>query len=237
MKQLMRLPLGIAIVGVLAFGSVGCSIAPPATFFQLQQSTTETASRDNNITVLLGPLRVADYLQRENVLQREADGSLSLSQQARWAGSLQDDIGQLLLRQVSAQLGSSRIALYPDRVGIEAQAQVVLSISRLDSGVQQPAVLEAQWRLLDAKGSLRNSRVLRFEEAHNGEVADQVRAQSQLLGQLSKQLVAALQDAFPEQTVSPARKPTAAVSTKKPATEKVESINIPVVEPVREQEV
>ncbi len=237
MKQLMRLPLGIAIVGVLAFGSVGCSIAPPATFYQLQQSTTEAASRDNNITVLLGPLRVADYLQRENVLQREADGSLSLSQQARWAGSLQDDIGQLLLRQVSAQLGSSRIALYPDRVGIEAQAQVVLSISRLDSGVQQPAVLEAQWRLLDAKGSLRNSRVLRFEEAHNGEVADQVRAQSQLLGQLSKQLVAALQDAFPEQTVSPARKPTAAVSTKKPATEKVESINIPVVEPVREQEV
>ncbi len=237
MKQLMRLPLGIAIVGVLAFGSVGCSIAPPATFYQLQQSTTETASRDNNITVLLGPLRVADYLQRENVLQREADGSLSLSQQARWAGSLQDDIGQLLLRQVSAQLGSSRIALYPDRVGIEAQAQVVLSISRLDSGVQQPAVLEAQWRLLDAKGSLRNSRVLRFEEAHNGEVADQVRAQSQLLGQLSKQLVAALQDAFPEQTVSPERKPTAAVSTKKPATEKVESINIPVVEPVREQEV
>ena len=237
MKQLMRLPLGIAIVGVLAFGSVGCSIAPPATFYQLQQSTSETASRDNNITVLLGPLRVADYLQRENVLQREADGSLSLSQQARWAGSLQDDIGQLLLRQVSAQLGSSRIALYPDRVGIEAQAQVVLSISRLDSGVQQPAVLEAQWRLLDAKGSLRNSRVLRFEEAHNGEVADQVRAQSQLLGQLSKQLVAALQDAFPEQTVSPARKPTAAVSTKKPATEKVESINIPVVEPVRGQEV
>lgn len=237
MKQLMRLPLGIAIVGVLAFGSVGCSIAPPATFYQLQQSTTEAASRDNNITVLLGPLRVADYLQRENVLQREADGSLSLSQQARWAGSLQDDIGQLLLRQVSAQLGSSRIALYPDRVGIEAQAQVVLSISRLDSGVQQPAVLEAQWRLLDAKGSLRNSRVLRFEEAHNGEVADQVRAQSQLLGQLSKQLVAALQDAFPEQTVSPARKPTAAVSTKKSATEKVESINIPVVEPVREQEV
>lgn len=237
MKQLMRLPLGIAIVGVLAFGSVGCSIAPPATFYQLQQSTTETASRDNNITVLLGPLRVADYLQRENVLQREADGSLSLSQQARWAGSLQDDIGQLLLRQVSAQLGSSRIALYPDRVGIDAQAQVVLSISRLDSGVQQPAVLEAQWRLLDAKGSLRNSRVLRFEEAHNGEVADQVRAQSQLLGQLSKQLVEALQDAFPEQTVSPERKPTAAVSTKKPATEKVESINIPVVEPVREQEV
>ena len=238
MKHLMRLPLSIAITGVLAFGTVGCSVAPPATFYQLQQSVTDVASHENNVTVLLGPLRIADYLQRENMLQREADGSLSLSQQARWAGSLQDDIGQLLLRQVSAQLGSSRISLYPDRVGIEAQAQVVLSISRLDSGVQEPAVLEAQWRLLDGKGTLRNSRVLRFEEAHNGQISDQVRAQSELLGQLSKQLVSALQEAFPEPVANKSvRKPSVAATTKKPTAEKTESINIPVVEPVRELEV
>ncbi|MDY0249065.1 MAG: ABC-type transport auxiliary lipoprotein family protein [Pseudomonas sp.] len=238
MKYLMRLPLGIAITAVLAFGSVGCSLAPPATFYQLQQSETDLASSGNDISVLLGPLRVADYLQRENVLQREADGRLSLSQQARWAGSLQDDIGQLLLRQISARLGSSRISLYPDRVGIEAQAQVVLSIARLDSGVDQPAVLEAHWRLLDAQGRLRNSQVLRFEEAHNGAISDQVRAQSDLLGQLSKQLVDALQEAFPEQAANKgARKSAAATATKKTATEKVESINIPVVEPSRELEV
>ena len=238
MKHLMRLPLGVAITAVLAFGSVGCSIAPPATFYQLQQSVTDVASEESNATVLLGPLRIADYLQRENLLQREADGSLSLSQQARWAGSLQDDIGQLLLRQVSAQLGSSRISLYPDRVGIEAQAQVVLSIGRLDSGITQPAVLEAHWRLLDSKGALRNSQVLRFEEAHNGEISDQVRAQSELLGQLSKQLVDALQKAFPEPSENKrVRKSTAAVTTKKPSAEKIESINIPVVEPSRELEV
>ena len=238
MKHLMRLPLGVAITAVLAFGSVGCSIAPPATFYQLQQSVTDVASEESNATVLLGPLRIADYLQRENLLQREADGSLSLSQQARWAGSLQDDIGQLLLRQVSAQLGSSRISLYPDRVGIEAQAQVVLSIGRLDSGITQPAVLEAHWRLLDSKGALRNSQVLRFEEAHNGEISDQVRAQSALLGQLSKQLVNALQETFPEQAIHKnVRKSPAPVAPKKPASEKVESINIPVVEPVRELEV
>ena len=78
MKHLMRLPAGLAMAGILLFGSVGCSIAPPATFYQLQPSVTEVASRENNVTVLLGPLRVADYLQRENLLQREADGSLSL---------------------------------------------------------------------------------------------------------------------------------------------------------------
>ncbi|QEY60449.1 hypothetical protein FXF61_10510 [Pseudomonas sp. C27(2019)] len=234
----MRLPLGIAMLGVLVLGAVGCSVAPPAQFYQLHQAETTVASGKSNATVLLGPLKIADYLQRENVIQRKLDGSLSLSQEARWAGSLQDDIGQLLLRQISSELGSSRISLYPDRVGMKAQAQVVLSISRLDSGVEQPAVLEAQWRLLDAKGTLRNSRVLRFEEPHNGELSDQVRAQSDLLGQLSKQLVSALQKALPNHTVKKdTRKSNATTRNEKPATEQGEQINIPVVEPVRELEV
>ena len=234
----MRLPLAIVVAAFVMWGLVGCSVAPPTTFYQLQLPVTDTDSRENTITVLLGPLRVADYLQRENVVQREADGSLSLSQQARWAGSLQDDTGQLLLRQISAQLGSSRIALYPDRVGMEPQVQVILSISRLDSGVEQPAVLEGQWRLLDGKGMLRNSRVLRFEEAHNGDISDQVRAQSDLLGQLSTQLVEALKETF----VAPAAKkdvakPSAVVTTRKPAPERVKPLSIPVLEPLRDVEV
>ena len=175
MKHLTRLPLGIAMLGLLALGAVGCSVAPPTQFYQLQQPITDVASHENTATVLLGPLKIADYLQRENMLQREVDGSLTLNQQARWAGSLDNDIGQFLLRQVSAQLGSSRISLYPDRIGMQAQAQIVLNISRLDSGVQQPAVLEAQWRLLDGKGALSSSRVLRLEEQHNGELSDQDR--------------------------------------------------------------
>ena len=179
-------------------------------------------------------------MQRESLLQREVDGSLTHSQQARWAGSLDNDIGQFLLRQISAQLGSSRISLYPDRIGMQAQAQIVLNISRLDSGVQQPAVLEAQWRLLDAKGELSSSRVLHLTEQHNGELSDQVRAQSELLGQLSKQLVAALEQTLPkEQPVKKSpRKTSTATPSKQPAQgQQGELLSIPVVDPVRELEV
>lgn len=234
----MRLPLAIAMLGVIALGTAGCSLAPPAQFYQLQQPELEQTQTQSNATVLLGPLKIADYLQRENLLQREPDGSLRVSQQARWAGSLQDDIGQFVLRQISAQLGSSRIALYPDRVGIEAQAQVVLSISRLDSGVEQPAVLEAQWRLLDGKGILRDSRVVRFTAQHNGELSDQVRAQSALLNQLTKQLVAALHKQLPGAAARPAAaRANAAVNNKKPAQEPTETLKIPEVGSPRELEV
>jgi hypothetical protein len=152
--------------------------------------------------LLLGPLQLADYLQRENLVQRQADDSLSLSQEARWAGSLQDDVGQLLLRQLASRLQTSRIALYPDRVGFDNQLQAVLSISRLDSGASQPARLQAQWRLLDGQGQLRGSRLLSLQAEHDGTARDQVRAQSELLQQLAAELAAAIR-ALPPSTPPP----------------------------------
>lgn len=238
MTFFIRLPLAIAMLGIIALGTAGCSFAPPVQFYQLQQIDAEQTSAKSNAMVLLGPLKIADYLQRENILQREPDGSLRVSQQARWAGSLQDDIGRFVLRQIAAELGSSRIALYPDRVGIDAQAQVVLSISRLDSGLEQPAVLEAQWRLLDDQGILRDSQVVRFEEQHTGEMSDQVRAQSDLLNQLTKQLVAALRNQLPRAATGPAAaRGNTAVSNKQPAQEPLERLKIPEVGSLRELEV
>ena len=180
----------LALLGSLWL--TGCALQPLPQFYQLDAGQPALPARDKGPAVLLGPLKLADYLQRENLLQRESDGSLQLSQEARWAGSLEDDVGQLLVRQLAGRLDSSRVALYPDRVGFVGQWQVVLTIGRLDSGVAQPAVLEAQWRVLDAAGNLRDSRLLRLQAEHDGAVASQVQAQSQLLQQLAGELATTL---------------------------------------------
>lgn len=180
----------------------GCALQPPAQFYQLQDGAPSLPAADQGPALLLGPLQLADYLQRENLVQRQADDSLSLSQEARWAGSLQDDVGQLLLRQLASRLQTSRIALYPDRVGFDNQLQAVLSISRLDSGASQPARLQAQWRLLDGQGQLRGSRLLSLQAEHDGTPRDQVRAQSELLQQLAAELAAAIR-ALPPSTPPP----------------------------------
>ena len=190
----------LALLGSLWL--TGCALQPSPQFYQLDAGQPTLPVRDKGPAVLLGPLKLADYLQRENLLQRESDGSLQLSQEARWAGSLQDDVGQLLLRQLASRLQTSRIALYPDRVGFDNQLQAVLSISRLDSGASQPARLQAQWRLLDGQGQLRGSRLLSLQAEHDGTPRDQVRAQSELLQQLAAELAAAIR-ALPPSTPPP----------------------------------
>lgn len=169
-----------------------CSSAPPQQFYQLQGSATPPTQSADGPAVLLGPLQLADYLQRESLMQRHSAQRLDISSTGRWAGSLQDDIGQLLLATLAGDLHSSRLALYPDRIGFPAQAQIILHISRLDSGPEQPAVLEARWRLLDSQGEQRDSDLLRLQQNHDGSLDGQVAAQSQLLTQLGQRLAQAV---------------------------------------------
>lgn len=189
-KQKITAALAAPLLALLAALGSGCSLQQPTAYYQLQGQGDAVVAGHSDSAILLGPVKLADYLQREQILQRQADGSLS-SGHARWAGSLDDEVGQLLLRQLAAQLGNSHVALYPDRIGVRQQAQLVVSISRLDSGAEQPAVLEAQWRLLDAEGEIHDSKVISLQASHAGDLSSQISAQSSLLAQLSEQLAAA----------------------------------------------
>lgn len=197
----------LSLVSLL--GLTGCAVHPPAQLYQLDVGAAAVPKKDGGAAVLLGPVQLADYLKRDVMVQRQADGILSLSTEARWAGNLETNVSQQLLRQMSSELGSSR----------------------LDSGPKQPAVIEARWRLLDQKGDLKDSRVFHEEEQHQGSIGDQIRAQSDLLKRLAAQLakdvkpIAVAAEAPPPAT---ARKPVA-----KPKVKEEEGPKMPLVVPIR----
>lgn len=188
--NVLRLPLIALLAGVL--GLAGCSVHQPASLYQLDSGNPGQPKQSAGMAVLLGPVTVADYLQRETLLQRQTDGSLSAATDGRWAGSLSSDIDQLLVRQLAWRLDSQRVVLAPASTGFNPDVQVLLSITRLDSGVGQPAILDAQWRLLDRRGQVRDNRIVHFEQPHEGSSAAQVQAQGQLLQRLAEQLSVAL---------------------------------------------
>ncbi len=185
----------------MALGLTGCSLLPQAPLYQLDAGTLKAPSARTGIVLLLGPLTLAQYLQREVILQRQTDGSLTETD-AHWAGSLQEDIDHLLQRQLASLLHTPYV-LATASGGLPAEAQLQVTISRLDSGPQQPAVLHAQWRLLDKNGQLREQRLLQLELAHSDSLASQVQAQSSLLQQLAEQLAMDVR-AFSRQTAASA---------------------------------
>lgn len=228
--RLLRLSSVLLLTGLL--GLAGCTAHKPIPLYQLDNGTAELPTQAKGLAVLLGPVSVADYLQHETLLQRQSDSSLLAAADARWAGSLAADIDQVLLRQLAWRLDSQRTVLAPLNAEFKPDVQVQLNIIRLDSGPTYPAVLEAQWRLLDRSGQLRDSQLLRLEEAHSGTTADQVQAQSRLLQQLATRLAEAIEPLRNQQPVAEAPKPTQA--TPKPAKPKAEQQpQIPLVAPTR----
>ncbi|KAF1057215.1 MAG: hypothetical protein GAK45_02515 [Pseudomonas citronellolis] len=228
----LRVLACLSLVSLL--GLAGCTVNRPTQLYQLDAGTTPVPTRDNGVAVLLGPVQLADYLQRETMVQRQADGILSLSTEARWAGSLETNVSQQLLRQLGSQLDSTRLALFPEKPGFTPEVQVMLTISRLDSGPKEPAVIEARWRLLDPKGNLRDSRVYHQETKHDGSVQDQVRAQSDLLRMMAKQLASDVRPvaASIEQAQTATRK-QAAAQAEPVAKPKEEGPKMPLVVPIR----
>ena len=225
--NVLRLPLIVLLAGVL--GLAGCSVHQPASLYQLDSGSPGQPTQSAGMAVLLGPVTLADYLQRETLLQRQSDGSLNAATDGRWAGSLSADIDQLLVRQLAWRLDSQRVVLSPATAGFTPDVQVLLSITRLDSGESQPAILDAQWRLIDRRGQVRDNRMIHLEQPHEGSTADQVKAQGQLLQQLSEQLAVALKPLANQPPVVEARKPEP-----KPAPKpEVDKPRIPMASPIR----
>ena len=224
----LRLTTILLLTGLL--GLAGCTAHTPIPLYQLDNGNAAIPAQREGLAVLLGPVTVADYLQRETLLQRQNDGSLLAADDARWAGSLAADIDQLLLRQLAWRLDSQRTVLAPSSAEFKADVQVLLNIIRLDSGPTQTAILEAQWRLLDNSGRLRDSQLLRLEEAHSGTTADQVQAQSRLLRQLAQRLAEAI-EALRHQPTAEAPRPAVSPKPVKPKTE--QQPRIPLVAPAR----
>jgi len=210
---------------------VGCVVQQPVTLYQLDSGNPKMPVANKGVAVLLGPVSIADYLQQPTLLQRQPDGSLTPATEARWAGALGADIDQVLLRQLASRLETQRLVMAPGGAGFVPDVQVELTISRMDSGPLQPAVLDAQWRLLDRRGQLRDSRLIHIEEPHLGGSADQVRAQSVVLRRLAEQLASAIkpmsEQPIAEETRKPAAVPTPAKTPEPP--------QIPKAAPVRQQ--
>ena len=66
-------PMALLLTTLLALS--GCSLLQqkPVPLYQLDSGQAVTPTKDNGVTVLVGPISVADYLRQQNLLQRQAN--------------------------------------------------------------------------------------------------------------------------------------------------------------------
>jgi uncharacterized lipoprotein YmbA len=201
---LYRFWMGVVFAAIICVGCFGKS--PSSRFYMLSAIAPDTAvalpeSPAHNAAVGIGPIKIADYLDRSKIVTRTSGNRLTLAEYDQWAGSFEDNLTHVLADNIGVLVPTERIYLYPWRTSLPIDYQVAFDIVRCDGRLGESVDLVVRWRLLGGgeKDVLAIKRT-RIREAVNGADYDAlVSAHNRALAVLSRQIAATIQAASREQ--------------------------------------
>jgi uncharacterized lipoprotein YmbA len=178
---------------VLALGvGPGCfSRTPPPEFFTLRPvATAPLGVPHEGLALAVGPIDFPRYLDRSEIVRRDAANRLVLSGAHRWGGSLKNDMLRVIADDLGTLLGTSEVVIYPTEPRSGVDYRVRLDLREFEASIDGPVVLRLHWSIL--AGPEEQARVVRASHVEqplaSSAWADQVAAQSAALGVASREI-------------------------------------------------
>jgi len=174
----------------------------PSRFFVLTAMDPPTADpsptsdRVRPLTLAVGPVRLAPYLDRNDLAIRLSADEIRYSDGERWAGPLERNVTNVLALNLSRLLGTARVFAYPQPAGFLPAYQIDVEIGRLDTTRGGEATLVAHWTIenLGTRDLLasRDSYLTRAAAGRGTPAA--VAALSGVLAELSQEIASTVRD-------------------------------------------
>lgn len=146
------------------------------------------------IGIGVGPITLAEYIDRSNLVMAESANQLAVAEDHRWAGDLAASITRVTAANLGRQLNTGNVRSYPWQGDDGIRYQVTLDIRQFHGGADGYAVIEAGWRaysLPDRKIKASRTFVDREPLAADG-YQPLVAAQSRLLSRLAEDIAKGL---------------------------------------------
>jgi uncharacterized lipoprotein YmbA len=139
---------------------------------------------------------MASYLDRPQIIERLSPHRLQLHEFDHWAGSLQENIAQLVTDLVRRELSDMQVVSYPWHTSLRPHYEVVMKINRFDREGDR-IWLQLSWSLIESQQRrLVEMQQLVLEEPITGSGIDAgVAAASRAIGQLAQHIAAAIPSA------------------------------------------
>ena len=153
-------PLFAVAMSLTLVGCLGSS--RPARFYTLAplQVRDGPVSPATDATLVIGPVEIPDYIERQQIVTRTGANELVVSEFDRWGSSLDDQFTGSLVATLSDRLAPQQVAVVPWRSAIRSGGvayRVAVSVSRFDGIPGQSVVLQGRWELLAQSGGKEKS--------------------------------------------------------------------------------
>jgi hypothetical protein len=170
---------------------VGC-VQSGKKFYMLTPGGPATSG--GGVGIGVGPVTLAEYVDRSNLVMQKAANELAVAEDHRWAGDLSASIARVTAANLGRQMKTGNVRVYPWQRDDELRYQVSLEIRQLHGGEDGYAVIEAAWRAYALpERTLKATRTFVDREAFAADgYAAMVAAQSRLLDRLAADIAAGL---------------------------------------------
>ncbi len=155
-----------------------------------EKSTTQTESSKINQLIGIGPIEIADYLNRSQIIDNQSNNSLNMADNAFWAEPLDKSIARVTALNLA---NSTRSFVYfPWRNDSKPRYSIRVRVDELSRTANQ-AKLNATWELMDndTKTNLLRKNFTRSTPVDSGAKA-LAQAYSKLLSDLAGEMDAEL---------------------------------------------
>ncbi|MCK5831258.1 MAG: membrane integrity-associated transporter subunit PqiC [Methylococcales bacterium] len=148
----------ISILICLSLTMIACTTNKTTTFYLLKsmeltsQKLEKTTSQSKAITILVNSIKLPEYLDRPQMVLRESEYKLQLSEYHRWAEPLKDDFSRVFVKNLNSRMSPSSAVIYSNLNGTKVSNQLSIEVLRMDINTENHAVLKVKWVLLSEKG-------------------------------------------------------------------------------------
>jgi len=202
MRSFLRISsswLTICALILLLSGCIGRS-SPKVTYYSLltdqQLGGGESIASLPEIKLGVGPVTIPDSLKRSQVVVREEGNQYEFDEYNRWAGILEKDLTYVLGENLGQLLGINKIGFFPWQHYFKPNYRVMIDVIYLDGSlVTGEAVFNVHWVVADGnKKSLAGDRKIYRQPLEAKTYSALVKAESQLVAQLSRDIAAVIVD-------------------------------------------
>ncbi len=197
-KYLFRIGI-IIVMSALSVAQFGCSSSPSSRFYVLSSPSTKGPAvsppvESRCLSIGIGPIKMAAYLDRTQIVTRNSANELQVAEFDRWAEPLKENFTRVLSQNLSTHLCTKTVVVFPWRGTIPVDYRIEMDVLRFDGTLGGNVSLEAWWMVFSGDGKVmllaRHSNV--SEPAGGGDYKSLVSAQGQILEKLTREIAEAV---------------------------------------------
>ena len=163
-KYKMIFFLTLILSGLISLS--GCGSTQKSNFYQLDEIVNPSLiGVEKGEIIGLGPIELAEYLNRPQIITRNSAHHLNLSEYHRWIEPLNDSITRTLVINLSNNLQTNRVYWTQRQYRKLPQAiTIAVDIARFDGQLGGMVALESRWSVFDKNSQPLLTRVSLIKE-------------------------------------------------------------------------